>query len=138
MMCSLYNGNVQIWNFETQNMVKSFEVADVPGMHITSCDIPAVRQFFVCVSRVLHACVEMISPCSAVRCAKFAARKSWVITGSDDMMIRVFNYNTLEKVLCRPSPIPHPNHLVSSNAVINGAMPLAAWMLIPCAAPRLG
>jgi hypothetical protein len=47
MMCSLYNGNVQIWNFETQNMVKSFEVADVPGMHITSHDMPAVRQGLV-------------------------------------------------------------------------------------------
>lgn len=25
-------------------------------------------------------------------------RKSWVVTGSDDMQVRVFNYNTLEKV----------------------------------------
>lgn len=33
-----------------------------------------------------------------VRAAKFVARKNWVITGSDDMTIRVFNYNTLERV----------------------------------------
>ena len=33
-----------------------------------------------------------------VRCGQFVARKNWIITGSDDMMIRVFNYNTLEKV----------------------------------------
>ena len=33
-----------------------------------------------------------------VRAAKFVVRKSWVVTGSDDMQIRVFNYNTLEKV----------------------------------------
>ncbi|XP_065653479.1 coatomer subunit beta'-like [Hydra vulgaris] len=33
-----------------------------------------------------------------VRCGKFVGRKNWVVTGSDDMMIRVFNYNTLEKV----------------------------------------
>jgi len=32
-----------------------------------------------------------------VRCGKFVARKNWIVTGSDDMMIRVFNYNTLEK-----------------------------------------
>ena len=25
-------------------------------------------------------------------------RKSWVVTGSDDMQVRIFNYNTLEKV----------------------------------------
>ncbi|UYV80691.1 COPB2 [Cordylochernes scorpioides] len=32
-----------------------------------------------------------------VRAAKFVARKNWVITGSDDMQVRVFNYNTLER-----------------------------------------
>lgn len=31
------------------------------------------------------------------RCAKFVPRKQWVVTGSDDMFIRVFNYNTLDK-----------------------------------------
>lgn len=33
-----------------------------------------------------------------VRSARFVARKNWIITGSDDMTVRVFNYNTLEKV----------------------------------------
>lgn len=33
-----------------------------------------------------------------VRTCKFVARKQWVITGSDDMCIRVFNYNTMEKL----------------------------------------
>jgi coatomer subunit beta' len=33
-----------------------------------------------------------------VRCVRFIPRKSWMICGSDDMMIRVFNYNTHEKV----------------------------------------
>lgn len=33
-----------------------------------------------------------------VRTAKFVPRKNWVITGSDDMQIRVFNYNTLERI----------------------------------------
>lgn len=35
---------------------------------------------------------------SPVRTARFIARKSWIITGSDDLTIRVFNYHTLEKV----------------------------------------
>ncbi len=34
----------------------------------------------------------------SVRASKFLVRKSWVVTGSDDMKIRVFNYNTLEKI----------------------------------------
>ncbi|KXZ50636.1 hypothetical protein GPECTOR_15g320 [Gonium pectorale] len=33
-----------------------------------------------------------------VRSAKFVARKQWVLTGSDDMFIRVYNYNTMDKV----------------------------------------
>jgi coatomer subunit beta' len=32
-----------------------------------------------------------------VRCAKFVARKQWVATGSDDMLIRVHNYNTMDR-----------------------------------------
>ena len=63
MLASLYNGNVHVWNYESQTLVKSFEIADLP-----------------------------------VRCAKFVVRKSWVVTGSDDIIMRVFNYNTLEKV----------------------------------------
>lgn len=33
-----------------------------------------------------------------VRCAKFVARKQWFLAASDDMRLRVFNYNTMEKV----------------------------------------
>jgi coatomer subunit beta' len=34
----------------------------------------------------------------AVRSAKFVARKQWVVAGADDMFIRVYNYNTMDKV----------------------------------------
>mmetsp|Transcript_29239 Transcript_29239/g.45436 ORF Transcript_29239/g.45436 Transcript_29239/m.45436 type:complete len:999 (+) Transcript_29239:52-3048(+) len=33
-----------------------------------------------------------------VRCAKFIARKHWFFSASDDMRLRVYNYNTMEKV----------------------------------------
>lgn len=49
----------QIWNYETQTVVKSIEVADVP-----------------------------------LRAGRFIARKNWIIVGSDDFIVRVFNYNT--------------------------------------------
>ena len=44
MLVSLYNGNVHIWNYESQQLVKSFEVRaeDVP---IIDFDILDVRQF---------------------------------------------------------------------------------------------
>ena len=30
MLASLYNGNVHVWNHESQQLVKSFEVCDLP------------------------------------------------------------------------------------------------------------
>ena len=33
-----------------------------------------------------------------VRCAKFIARKNWFVAGTDDMYLRVYNYNTMDKV----------------------------------------
>lgn len=33
-----------------------------------------------------------------VRAAMFIARKNWIITGADDLVVRVYNYNTSEKV----------------------------------------
>ena len=33
-----------------------------------------------------------------VRSAKFVARKQWVVCGADDMQVRVYNYNTMDKV----------------------------------------
>ncbi len=61
---------------------------------------------------------------SPVRSAKFCARKQWVIAGSDDFCIRVFNYNTLEKVKVFEAHtdyirciIVHPSHpyIISSS-----------------------
>jgi len=55
--------------------------------------------------------------CHAVRAAKFVVRKSWIVCGSDDMQVRVYNYNTLEKVSTFEahtdyirSIIVHPTH----------------------------
>lgn len=33
-----------------------------------------------------------------IRTAKFVARKQWIVCGADDMRIRVYNYDTMEKV----------------------------------------
>ena len=33
-----------------------------------------------------------------VRCAKFIVRKQWFIAATDDMYLRVYSYNTMEKI----------------------------------------
>ena len=35
---------------------------------------------------------------STVRTAKFVARKQWMLCGADDMLVRVYNYNTMDKI----------------------------------------
>ena len=65
VLCALYTGQVTLWNFETQTLMKSFDV------------------------------VESRDP---VRNAKFIPRLQSFVCGSDDLLVRVFNYNTMEKV----------------------------------------
>jgi hypothetical protein len=40
----------------------------------------------------------LLSALLAVRSAKFVARKQWVVCGADDMQLRVYNYNTMDKI----------------------------------------
>lgn len=50
-------------------------------------------------SHLEQSLVKSLEVCELpVRSAKFLARKQWIITGSDDMLIRVYNYNTMDKV----------------------------------------
>ena len=63
MLAALYSGNVFIWDYSNNTMIKSFETGTNP-----------------------------------VRCAKFIMRKQWIIACTDDMNMRVYNYNTMEKV----------------------------------------
>ncbi|KEG09147.1 putative beta prime cop protein [Trypanosoma grayi] len=62
-LCSLYSGVINLWNLETQTLLKSFD---------TGTGLP-------------------------VRCVRFIPRLQSFACGTDDMMIRIFNYNTMEK-----------------------------------------
>jgi len=68
ILVSLYNGHVNIWSYESS----TGEIKS-PIKTIEVCDLP-------------------------VRAAVFIARKHWIVTGSDDMKVRVYNYNTMERV----------------------------------------
>ena len=48
--------------------------------------------------RSLEALSDAYHAWTAVRAAKFVARKQWVVCGADDMFIRVYNYNTMDKI----------------------------------------
>ena len=50
-----------------------------------------------------------------VRAAKFVARKQWVVCGADDMQIRVYNYNTMDKVKVFEAHTDYIRRVDSSN-----------------------
>lgn len=88
-------------------MAKSFEVTELPGIFICiicfpmlyflqliSFDLFLLDLFLLIkVIRCFNVYINI-----AVRSAKFIARKQWVVAGADDMFIRVYNYNTMDKV----------------------------------------
>lgn len=47
-----------------------------------------------------------------VRCARFIARKQWIIVGSDDNKLRVFNINTAEKLKTIEEHTDYIRHIV--------------------------
>ena len=79
MLVSLYNGNVHIWNHESQQLVKSFEV----------CDLPVRAAIFV----PRKNWVVTGSDDMQVRKPKHSESIQLFI----QLQVRVFNYNTLER-----------------------------------------
>src|SRR5271170_5863947 len=45
-----------------------------------------------------------------VRAGRFIARKNWIVCGSDDFQLRVYNYNTSEKITSFEA---HPDYIRS-------------------------
>ncbi|CAL1283833.1 unnamed protein product [Larinioides sclopetarius] len=99
MLVSLYNGNVHIWNYETQVIVKSFEVCDLPvravkfiprkNWVITGSDDMQLRIFNYNTLERVHL-VEAHS--DYIRSIAVHPTQPFVLTSSDDMMIKLWNW----------------------------------------------
>ena len=104
MLASLYNGNVHVWNHESQQLVKSFEVCDLPVRAAKfiarlKADITVCPTCAICVhDRFIIILYSRLRSSPTFTLQKLSFRKHWVITGSDDMQVRIFNYNTLERI----------------------------------------
>ena len=71
--------------------VKSVELHPTDGWLLASL-FSGKLQLFATSSMALARTIECAEV--PVRCARFVASKQWAVAGSDDMAIRVFNYNT--------------------------------------------
>ena len=66
-MVSLFNGSLHLWNYDTQQMVKSFEVGDVP----VRCAIFVVRKNWI-----VAGAVRLISLSSQKNVTRFLKAQS--------------------------------------------------------------
>eukprot|EP01112_Ceratiomyxa_fruticulosa_P007271 TRINITY_DN1880_c0_g1_i3.p1 TRINITY_DN1880_c0_g1~~TRINITY_DN1880_c0_g1_i3.p1 ORF type:complete len:456 (+),score=85.81 TRINITY_DN1880_c0_g1_i3:117-1370(+) len=73
VLVSLFNGFVYVWDYELKEVVMHFEVDDLPNKTPRIGELP-------------------------VRAAKFIPRKGWIVTGSSDGHIRVFDYHAVKKI----------------------------------------
>jgi len=99
MLAALYSGNVHVWNTDSQTLVKSFEVCDLPvraakfvaRKHwvVTGSDDMQLRVFNYNTLERVHA-FEAHS--DYIRCVVVHPTQPFVLTSSDDMQIKLWNW----------------------------------------------
>ncbi|XP_075990589.1 coatomer subunit beta' isoform X2 [Anticarsia gemmatalis] len=99
LLCSLYNGDVNIWNYETHAQIKRFEVCDLPvraakfvprkNWVITGSDDMQIRVFNYNTLERVHA-FEAHS--DYVRCIAIHPTQPYILTSSDDLLIKLWNW----------------------------------------------
>nr|XP_053654224.1 coatomer subunit beta'-like isoform X2 [Cherax quadricarinatus] len=100
MLASLYNGNVHVWNIESQQLVKSFEVCDLPvrasrfvarkNWVVTGSDDMQVRIFNYNTLERVH---QFEAHSDYVRCIAVHPTQPFILTCSDDMTIKLWNWD---------------------------------------------
>lgn len=99
VICSLYSGQVTLWNYDTQSLVKSFEITDLP----VRCVKFIVRlQSFACGSDDML--VRVYNYNTMEKTAHFEAHQDYIraiaihdqlpylLTASDDMTVKMFDW----------------------------------------------
>lgn len=100
MLASLYNGNVHIWNYESQQLIKSFEVCDLPvrasrfvarkNWVITGSDDMHVRVFNYNTLERVH---QYEAHSDYLRSIAVHPTQPYILTSSDDMLIKLWDWD---------------------------------------------
>ncbi|AQL04344.1 Coatomer subunit beta'-3 [Zea mays] len=99
-MSSLYSGSVCIWNYQTQTMVKSFEVSELP---VRSAKFIAQKQWVVAGADDMFIRVYNYNTMDKVklfeahtdyiRCVAVHPTLPYVLSSSDDMLIKLWDWD---------------------------------------------
>ena len=100
MLASLYSGHVHVWNHESQQLVKSFEVCDVPvraakfvsrkNWIITGSDDMTIRVFNYNTLERVH---SFEAHSDYIRSIVVHPTQPYILTSSDDMLIKLWNWD---------------------------------------------
>ncbi|XP_041479465.1 coatomer subunit beta'-like isoform X1 [Lytechinus variegatus] len=100
MLVSLYNGNVHVWNHESQTLVKSFEVCDLPvraarfvarkNWVITGSDDMQVKVFNYNTLERVH---MFEAHSDYIRSIGVHPIQPYILTSSDDMLIKLWDWD---------------------------------------------
>ncbi|XP_020492507.2 coatomer subunit beta'-like [Labrus bergylta] len=100
MVVSLYSGTVVVWNHESQTMVKTFELCDLPvrvakfvaRKHwvITGADDMLIRVFNYNTLERVH---MFEAHADYIRCIAVHPTQPYILTSSDDMLIKLWDWD---------------------------------------------
>ncbi|XP_066139209.1 coatomer subunit beta' [Euwallacea fornicatus] len=100
MLCSLYSGIVNVFNLENQQLLKTFEVCDLPvraakfvprkNWIITGSDDMQLRVFNYNTLERVH---KFEAHSDYLRCIVIHPTQPFVLTSSDDMFIKLWNWD---------------------------------------------
>ncbi|XP_027196534.2 coatomer subunit beta' [Dermatophagoides pteronyssinus] len=99
LLCGLYSGQVHIWNYETSQLLKSFEICDVPvraskfiptkNWIVTGADDMQVRVFNY---NTLEKVYTFDAHSDYIRSIFVHPTQPYILTSSDDMLIKLWNW----------------------------------------------
>lgn len=100
VICSLYNGQVTLWNYETKNLVKSFEILDAP---IRCVKFIVKLQSFACGAddmniriynyNTMEKTKTFVAHDDYLRCIAVHDQLPIMLTSSDDMRIKAWDWS---------------------------------------------
>ncbi|GMT35410.1 hypothetical protein PFISCL1PPCAC_26707, partial [Pristionchus fissidentatus] len=100
LLAALYNGNVTIWNYETQKLVNSFKVCDLPvrtakfvarkDWIITGSDDKFIRVYNYTTLDLIH---EFEAHGDFIRCIAVHPEQPFVLTSADDKVIKLWDWD---------------------------------------------
>ncbi|XP_037299736.1 coatomer subunit beta' isoform X1 [Manduca sexta] len=100
LLCSLYSGDVNIWNYETHAQIKRFEVCDLPvrtakfvprkNWVITGSDDMQIRVLNYNTLERVH---SFEAHSDYIRCIAIHPTQPYILTCSDDLLIKLWNWD---------------------------------------------